>query len=131
MSTSNSTRNSSKVVPNCWCGIPAAVKTSWTFQNPGRKFIACKFYNPETDMRGCRFFNWIDEDMTYWQRSVINDLLKEQKSLKNELKKQNKEVDDAKKLTFELEMLKKETKRNKFMLGLMFLVIFVLYGKMG
>ncbi|XP_074298304.1 uncharacterized protein LOC141629159 [Silene latifolia] len=47
--------------------------------------MACKFYNAETGLCRCRFFEWIDEDMTYWQISDINGLLNENKSLKNKI----------------------------------------------
>ncbi|KAK9669071.1 hypothetical protein RND81_13G107200 [Saponaria officinalis] len=55
----SSSSSSSKMLMNCNCGIPTAIKTLWTFQNPGRKFATCKFYNQESEMRGCRFFEWV------------------------------------------------------------------------
>ncbi|KAL2905209.1 hypothetical protein RDABS01_003919 [Bienertia sinuspersici] len=58
----------------CGCGLPVATTTSWTHENLGRKFVACKFYNHETGHRGCNYFEWVDEDMVGWQRDVTNVL---------------------------------------------------------
>ncbi|XP_048491430.1 uncharacterized protein LOC125492758 [Beta vulgaris subsp. vulgaris] len=63
---------------NCACGFPRTTRTSWTHDNPGRKFKACKFYNHETGHRGCNTFDWVDvEEPTNWQRDVINMLVAE------------------------------------------------------
>lgn len=59
----------------CRCGISVGVRTSWTHENPGRKFKACKFYNFETGHRGCNYFEWVDEDILDWQRDVTNNLV--------------------------------------------------------
>ncbi|XP_021726329.1 uncharacterized protein At4g04775-like [Chenopodium quinoa] len=69
----------------CWCGIPIARLKSWTHENPARRFEACKFYNPETNQRGCKFFRWVDEDMTNWQRDAINQLITEKQLMKAEV----------------------------------------------
>ncbi|KAK9664045.1 hypothetical protein RND81_14G015900 [Saponaria officinalis] len=53
--------STSRPVVKCRCGIPAALKTSMTEANTGIRFLACKFYNPETGMRGCNYFKWVDE----------------------------------------------------------------------
>ncbi|KAL2923283.1 1 4-alpha-glucan branching enzyme GlgB [Bienertia sinuspersici] len=67
---------------NCGSGFPCATRTSWTHDNPGRKFIACKFYNHETGQRGCNTFDWVDVDEpTNWQRDVINMLLAEKQRI--------------------------------------------------
>ena len=65
------------MVQPCSCGFPVAKRTSWTHDNPGRKFIACKFFNHETGQRGCNTFEWVDEGMCEWQRDVINVLVAE------------------------------------------------------
>ncbi|KAL2897967.1 hypothetical protein RDABS01_039749, partial [Bienertia sinuspersici] len=56
-------------------------ETSWTSDNPGRKFVACKFYNHETGQKGCNTFEWIDEDILDWQRDVANMLVAEKHKL--------------------------------------------------
>ncbi|KAL2895356.1 hypothetical protein RDABS01_011265 [Bienertia sinuspersici] len=69
----------------CRCGIPCATRTSWTHENPGRKFVACKFFNHETGQRGCNTFYWVDEEQTYWQRDVINVLVAEKHRVATDL----------------------------------------------
>ncbi|KAL2898770.1 DNA topoisomerase 3-alpha [Bienertia sinuspersici] len=76
----------------CYCGLPIGRRTSWTDRNPGRKFMCCKFYEPETEWRGCNFFNWIDEDMTEWQRNVIDKLVLEMKLVEAQLDAAHNEV---------------------------------------
>ncbi|KAK9666058.1 hypothetical protein RND81_14G156900, partial [Saponaria officinalis] len=61
------------------------VLTSWTKDNPGRRFEACPIYNPVTKTRGCRCFRWLDENQTTWQKKVINQL-KENDMLNKEAK---------------------------------------------
>ncbi|KAK9723898.1 hypothetical protein RND81_05G032800 [Saponaria officinalis] len=87
----------------CFCGHVAVVLTSWTKDNPGRKFEACPIYNPVTKTRGCRCFRWLDENQTTWQKKVINQLVIERKLLENEAEMLQKEND----------MLKKEAKMMK------------------
>ncbi|CAH9102668.1 unnamed protein product [Cuscuta epithymum] len=39
---------------NCLCGMPIKMMTSWTDENPGRRFVACS-------RRGCcSNFEWVD-----------------------------------------------------------------------
>ncbi|KAK9698639.1 hypothetical protein RND81_08G119900 [Saponaria officinalis] len=71
--SSNSSRNPSK----CKCSMPPALLTSWTSHNPGRRFLACKF-------RFCKYFRWVDEEQSEWQRDVINQLLLEKKLLQSD-----------------------------------------------
>ncbi|KAL2906724.1 hypothetical protein RDABS01_005434, partial [Bienertia sinuspersici] len=73
---------------HCACGLPVAKRTSWNSENPGRKFLACKFYNHETGHKGCNTFEWINEDILDWQRDVTNMLVVEKHRLidKNMLK---------------------------------------------
>ncbi|XP_021731490.1 uncharacterized protein At4g04775-like [Chenopodium quinoa] len=84
---SNSSYHSAKKFhPNkCNCGIPPNLETSWTTKNPGRRFLACKFYDSATGRRGCKFFKWIDEEILEWQRVVTNELVLDKKLMKNEI----------------------------------------------
>ncbi|XP_021725633.1 uncharacterized protein LOC110692859 [Chenopodium quinoa] len=63
--------------------------TSWTRENPGRKFLACKFYDPNTETRGCKCFEWVDEDGSDWQKEVINQLILDKKLMKVKCKALN------------------------------------------
>src|SRR5688572_30601422 len=79
----------------CDCGLPMARLTSWTKENPGRKFLTCKFYDPKTETRGCKSFEWVDEDDgTDWQRDVINQLIIDKKLMKSEISSLKTEVED-------------------------------------
>ncbi|KAK9664300.1 hypothetical protein RND81_14G031800 [Saponaria officinalis] len=125
----------------CNCGFPVAFQTSWTFQNPGRRFVACKFYHADTGMRGCTYFKWLDEDMTEWQRQLINQLSSENTCLRRELKQQKQELETfaavkvdverveskVKELMLQVKSLKKEKKQARLLLGIALIVIFVLY----
>ncbi|KAK9714837.1 hypothetical protein RND81_06G123800 [Saponaria officinalis] len=71
--SSTSYRNPTK----CKCSVPSALLTSWTSHNPGRRFLACKFCF-------CKYFRWVDEDQSEWQRDVINQLLLEKKLLQSD-----------------------------------------------
>ncbi|XP_021734054.1 uncharacterized protein LOC110700763 [Chenopodium quinoa] len=78
----------------CNCGIPMARLTSWTRENPGRKFLACKFYDPNTETRGCRSFEWVDEDGSDWKKEMINQLILDKKLMKGEMNSMRREIED-------------------------------------
>lgn len=93
---------SSHLVPRefakCRCGIPAKMLTSWTSENPGRRFLNYKFSDVHTGRKGYEYFYWVDEDQVEWQRVVINCLLVEKKLLNNDvlhLKSDLEKVEDA------------------------------------
>lgn len=69
----------------CKCGIPAKIVTSWTHDNPGRKFYVCKFSDYHSGREGCGYFGWHDKNMEGWQKAVINDLLLERRLLSHEV----------------------------------------------
>ena len=92
MSTSSLTPSKQR---KCGCGVPVARLTSWTRENHGRKFLGCKFYDPITETRGCKFFEWVDHpDGTEWQREVINNLILDKKLMKGEVNDLKREVED-------------------------------------
>jgi hypothetical protein len=47
----------------CFCGVLCAKRVSWTRENPGRRFIACKNYDPNSKWRGCKKFKWLNEEL--------------------------------------------------------------------
>ncbi|KAK9750924.1 hypothetical protein RND81_02G229700 [Saponaria officinalis] len=145
MSSASSSKTSIELV-RCYCTVPAALQTSWTLQNPGRRFFTCKFYNPEMQFRGCNFFKWVDESSTNWQRKVINSLVMEKMSLKQEISeikmkvgqyeesKYNRDREMAKlktkceDLSLEAMKLRKKVKiMTKIIKTLTVLVVFLLY----
>ncbi|XP_058734393.1 uncharacterized protein LOC131606133 [Vicia villosa] len=80
----------------CYCGFDSPLSTSWTTQNPGRRFYGCGLYKLH-GKKGCSFFDWYDEKIPDRSQEVINSLLKKV----NELKKKDglikKSDDDLKK----------------------------------
>lgn len=94
MSYSKYCLSSSPHQQKCKCGYALAIRTSWTTQNPGRRFLACKFYDPETEIRGCDSFYWVDEDPIEWQTSVTNQLVLDKKLMKIDMNALKVEVAD-------------------------------------
>ncbi|KAI3511232.1 hypothetical protein L1887_18379 [Cichorium endivia] len=49
-----------KPATQCFCRKPVRVRTSWTEDNPMRRFINC----PDSLIlnEGCKFFEWIDHE---------------------------------------------------------------------
>ncbi|KAK9668509.1 hypothetical protein RND81_13G065500 [Saponaria officinalis] len=97
-------------LPKCYCGATTAVMKSWTRDNPGRRFEACKFYDPITKSRGCKYFKWCDRIQTDWQKDLINELLVEKREMEAEISKHGRDleylVEDRCELAAEIEDLK-------------------------
>ncbi|KAK9678173.1 hypothetical protein RND81_11G193300 [Saponaria officinalis] len=75
----------------CRCGVPVATLRSWTEDNPGRRFLGCKFSNPDFS-RGCGYFSWYDEGQVEWQKNTINQLMLVKKIMQCELAMTKTEV---------------------------------------
>ncbi|GKB36416.1 zinc finger, GRF-type containing protein, partial [Tanacetum coccineum] len=45
----------------CGCGELARLQTSWTQNNPARRFLGCLNFMDHT--RNCNFFRWIDPQL--------------------------------------------------------------------
>ncbi|KAL2528576.1 uncharacterized protein Fot_21177 [Forsythia ovata] len=55
------------------CGRSATIRTSWTENNSGRKFLGCNFYGrPDA----CNYFKWVDLLVHPRYKSIINGLLR-------------------------------------------------------
>ncbi|KAL4351756.1 hypothetical protein GQ457_06G024740 [Hibiscus cannabinus] len=65
-------------IPICRCGLEAKIATSWTDDNPGRRFFCCKNYGKEGHRR---FFAWYDATLTPRARVVIVGLLRKVKRM--------------------------------------------------
>ncbi|KAL8525753.1 hypothetical protein ACS0TY_015115 [Phlomoides rotata] len=61
----------------CFCAQEARLHTSWTVDNPGRRFFGCRFW--KVDGGGCKYFNWLDDPIEERAKSVILSLLKKKK----------------------------------------------------
>ncbi|XP_057766234.1 uncharacterized protein LOC130986744 [Salvia miltiorrhiza] len=69
-------------VKYCNCGfgskrLKATRMTSWTEENPGRRFYGCRNWKT----KNCGFFDWYDEPMSERAMEVINHLKKENMKL--------------------------------------------------
>nr|GMC46535.1 uncharacterized protein LOC109159395 [Ipomoea batatas] len=68
----------------CHCGLPAPVKMSWSYANPGIRYRACRRYGGHGS---CRFFQWLDFDVTERVAHLIRGLLKRLDKHQNEIQK--------------------------------------------
>nr|GMD66017.1 zinc finger, GRF-type [Ipomoea batatas] len=59
----------------CHCGLPALVKMSWSYANPGKRYRACQRYD------------WLDFDVTERVAHLIRGLLKRLDKHQNEIQK--------------------------------------------
>ncbi|XP_074561889.1 uncharacterized protein LOC141818267 [Curcuma longa] len=94
--------------PKCRCGLLAKIITSWTDDNPGRRFAICSLHENEG---GCGFWTWIDDEICSRSTQVIPGLLRrinkleaDAKSAENTMKELKTEND---KLEAELDKTKK------------------------
>ncbi|XP_057791580.1 uncharacterized protein LOC131008643 [Salvia miltiorrhiza] len=53
--------------------LKASIMTSWTEENPGRRFYRCRNWKS----KNCGYFDWIDEPITERAKEVINHLKNE------------------------------------------------------
>ncbi|XP_019173017.1 PREDICTED: uncharacterized protein LOC109168447 [Ipomoea nil] len=74
---SNNSGGSVEWIPEvrCWCGEVAPVRMSWSCANPGKRFRACPHYGVHGN-GNCRYFQWLDSDVTDCVSKVIRGLLK-------------------------------------------------------
>ncbi|KAL2487550.1 uncharacterized protein Fot_40842 [Forsythia ovata] len=58
----------------CMCGQIAAMRTAWTENKPGRRFLGCSYYGrPDA----CDYFKWVDPPLLHPRyKSVMNGLLR-------------------------------------------------------
>ncbi|XP_048501621.1 uncharacterized protein LOC104907944 [Beta vulgaris subsp. vulgaris] len=100
----------------CNCRIPAKILRSWTHDNPGRSFYACKFSDVHTRREGCGFFRWVEKNQEEWQKVVINELVLEKRLLTHEvtfLKSEITRIQDTKPKVENLVLLNKKSGASK------------------
>ncbi|KAK6138994.1 hypothetical protein DH2020_027264 [Rehmannia glutinosa] len=68
---------------SCFCGKTAVIRTSWTDDNPGRRFQSCLNFK----RGGCQFFSWEDPPMCNRARQIIPGLLRKINKIQDELEK--------------------------------------------
>lgn len=81
----------------CYCGYPVVEKTSWTNENPGRRFFGCALWDNESDL-SCKFFRWKDPEVSQRTKEVILGLLARKKMLEKEIEKKDVEINSLRKI---------------------------------
>ncbi|KAL8529914.1 hypothetical protein ACS0TY_004739 [Phlomoides rotata] len=81
MSSCSSFSNAPGSLVSCDCGMEARIRTSWTKFNPGRRFYGCRAWR--VNGGGCSFFQWADDEMSDRAKTVILNLLQENKKYKD------------------------------------------------
>ncbi|KAL3620991.1 hypothetical protein CASFOL_004638 [Castilleja foliolosa] len=140
-SGSRSSSSYGNAAVRCHCGIQLELVTSWTDDNPGRRFQACPNYKMPSC---CGFFRWFDEEMCSRSKEVIPGLLRKTNKLElllaaeqeknkfvqvvldrqaNVLEKHSAVIEDQRNLTAELQMFKKKERMLKIVIALMVLII--------
>ncbi|XP_031090716.1 uncharacterized protein LOC115995711 [Ipomoea triloba] len=75
----------------CICGNNLKLCTSWTNQNPGRRYWIC---SNEKGLRNCSFFEWLDPPMYSRSEMIIHGLLKRINNAKQEIQRLTRQLDD-------------------------------------
>nr|GMD13395.1 uncharacterized protein LOC109164785 [Ipomoea batatas] len=70
----------------CRCGYLAPLKMSWSYANPGKRYRACPRYGGN---ESCRYFEWMDYDVSERVAKVIRGLLKKANNYEKEIEKLN------------------------------------------
>ncbi|CAA0830690.1 zinc ion binding [Striga hermonthica] len=60
-----------------WCRRRVVIRTSWTTDNPGRRFYSCLGYKNG----GCNFFSWVDPLTCDRSQKIMPELLKKMNAL--------------------------------------------------
>ncbi|KAL3614656.1 hypothetical protein CASFOL_041413 [Castilleja foliolosa] len=105
----------------CHCGIQLELVTSWTDDNPGRRFQACPNYKMPSC---CGFFRWFDEEMCSRSKEVIPGLLRKTNKLELLLateQEKNKLVQVV--LERQANVLEKKERMLKIVIAVMVLII--------
>ncbi|XP_057793164.1 uncharacterized protein LOC131009773 [Salvia miltiorrhiza] len=91
--------------------IRASIMTSWTDENPGRRFYGCRNWKK----KNCGFFDWIDEPINGRAKQVINELKNDNvKLIKVKESSMSAAIDveaEIAKLGALMEVLKKDSKK--------------------
>ncbi|GER33799.1 GRF zinc finger containing protein [Striga asiatica] len=104
---------------DCYFGRRAVIRTSWTTENPGRRFQAC-LKNEEGG--GCVLFDWYDPPMCRRAKALIPRLLKKMNASEEEILKLKKE-------TLGLAAMNRKLKKIIFVLVLLVVSILIILKK--
>ncbi|GJT96912.1 zinc finger, GRF-type containing protein [Tanacetum coccineum] len=69
----------------CWCGLLATCRTSWTMDNPARRFLGCPNYlDPNLN---CNYFRWVDCELpNQWYQRRMYLLHSNVRTVQNDLR---------------------------------------------
>lgn len=99
----------------CWYELESPLMTSWTCENPERRFHGCGNFKVMRK-KGYNYFQWFDEDMTIHAKDVI-------RSLKD---KNDKLMDVIKDIKKNEDLLKMKIKFMCYFMGLSMIIVFLL-----
>ncbi|KAK6120913.1 hypothetical protein DH2020_045341 [Rehmannia glutinosa] len=85
--------------------------TSWTNDNPGRRFVCCV---NSLNGNGCGFFEWADNPMCARTKAIIRGMLQKINNSKAEIGDLESRVKNVKKMEEEIGRLKMRTKGTRF-----------------
>ncbi|XP_057770851.1 uncharacterized protein LOC130990642 [Salvia miltiorrhiza] len=88
--------------------LRAVIMTSWTDENPGRRFYGCRNWK----MKNCGYFDWLDEPISERAKDVINELKVMKNKESSSLEPMDMEIEFAK-IWNVIEMLKEDSNKNK------------------
>ncbi|KAL6569592.1 hypothetical protein OROMI_014106 [Orobanche minor] len=92
----------------CHCGLPAARRTSWSANNPGRGYMACQ----NSRWGGCNFFAWTEPRGCKRCLRIIPGLIRRLDDQRVEMENDREATDNEMELK-NLELEKKQTQLNK------------------
>ncbi|KAL3627308.1 hypothetical protein CASFOL_028671 [Castilleja foliolosa] len=124
-SGSRSSSSYGNAAVRCHCGIQLELVTSWTDDNPGRRFQACPNYKMPSC---CGFFRWFDEKMSEQEKNKFVQVVLERQANVLEkhsavMEKHSAVIEDQRNLTAELQMFKKKERMLKIVIAVMVLII--------
>ncbi|CAK8569970.1 unnamed protein product [Lathyrus sativus] len=76
----------------CCCEFESPLITSWTYDNPGRRFHGCGNFKVMRK-KGCNYVQWVDEDMSSRAKDVIRSLKDKNEELMDVIKDIKKNED--------------------------------------
>ncbi|KAL3648678.1 hypothetical protein CASFOL_005081 [Castilleja foliolosa] len=93
----------------CHCGIELEVMTSWTDDNPGRRFQSCPNYK----------YQWVDEEVCSRSKQIIPGLIRKKNKLELELATEQEKLKCVQR---SLNVSKKKEKKLKMIIAAMVLI---------
>jgi hypothetical protein len=71
----------------CYCGMKAYLRTSWTDKNPGRQFFGCTQYGKG---QHCKYFEWFEPRLCERGGKLVFEMRVRIKAMEDERRKQAK-----------------------------------------